>query len=176
MCLNWKVWIQSTNKIFWKRLIDFSTEDVFSFYQKVHLLHSIVLGISNKNIKLQVDATIWRKSKSNRTKICFSFVEIRKKKNFFRLSRRMLIFGLINFILSPFVFVWQLLNLFYGYAEVLRQRKKPMKNSFDLDYSTRTRFSWKSTLEQLRPIVFTALSWTWTLFGSTFESSLSTGD
>jgi hypothetical protein len=37
---------------------------------------------------------------------------------FYRLSRFILIYGLANLLLSPFIFIWQVLNLFYGYTEV----------------------------------------------------------
>ena len=41
-----------------------------------------------------------------------------------RLSRYILLYGLINLILSPFIFIWQLLNLFYGYTEVRRIKEE----------------------------------------------------
>lgn len=36
----------------------------------------------------------------------------------FRLSRFILLYGIANLLLSPFIFIWQVLNLFYGYTEV----------------------------------------------------------
>ncbi|CAF2602109.1 unnamed protein product [Rotaria sp. Silwood2] len=38
-----------------------------------------------------------------------------------QLSRFILLYGLANFLLSPFIFIWQVLNLFYGYTELVRR-------------------------------------------------------
>ncbi|UJR20902.1 hypothetical protein I4U23_024011 [Adineta vaga] len=38
-----------------------------------------------------------------------------------QLSRFILIYGIANLLLSPFIFIWQVLNLFYGYTELVRR-------------------------------------------------------
>ncbi|CAF3238887.1 unnamed protein product [Rotaria socialis] len=38
-----------------------------------------------------------------------------------QLSRFILLYGLANLLLSPFIFIWQVLNLFYGYTELVRR-------------------------------------------------------
>ncbi|CAF3812932.1 unnamed protein product, partial [Rotaria magnacalcarata] len=38
-----------------------------------------------------------------------------------RLSTFILLYGLANLLLSPFIFIWQVLNLFYGYTELVRR-------------------------------------------------------
>ncbi|CAF3419510.1 unnamed protein product [Rotaria sp. Silwood1] len=38
-----------------------------------------------------------------------------------QLSRFILLYGIANFLLSPFIFIWQVLNLFYGYTELVRR-------------------------------------------------------
>ncbi|CAF3486156.1 unnamed protein product [Rotaria sp. Silwood1] len=38
-----------------------------------------------------------------------------------QLSTFILLYGLANLLLSPFIFIWQVLNLFYGYTELVRR-------------------------------------------------------
>ncbi|CAF0979681.1 unnamed protein product [Adineta ricciae] len=38
-----------------------------------------------------------------------------------QLSRLILLYGIANLLLSPFIFIWQVLNLFYGYTELVRR-------------------------------------------------------
>ncbi|CAF1192310.1 unnamed protein product [Didymodactylos carnosus] len=38
-----------------------------------------------------------------------------------QLSRFILLYGITNLLLSPFIFIWQVLNLFYGYTELVRR-------------------------------------------------------
>ncbi|CAF0843587.1 unnamed protein product [Adineta ricciae] len=38
-----------------------------------------------------------------------------------QLSQFILLYGLANLLLSPFIFIWQVLNLFYGYTEIVRR-------------------------------------------------------
>ncbi|CAF0832259.1 unnamed protein product [Adineta steineri] len=38
-----------------------------------------------------------------------------------QLSRFILLYGVANLLLSPFIFIWQVLNLFYGYTELVRR-------------------------------------------------------
>jgi len=38
-----------------------------------------------------------------------------------QLSKFILLYGIVNLLLSPFIFIWQVLNLFYGYTELVRR-------------------------------------------------------
>ncbi|CAF0903757.1 unnamed protein product [Adineta steineri] len=45
-----------------------------------------------------------------------------------QLSNFILLYGLANLLLSPFIFIWQVLNLFYGYTELVRREPGVLGN------------------------------------------------